>query len=156
MKHDIAISILLFTCTFVHTARNFQCLKHDNGKFVGWFFFVSLGFIVSLENFSLIWRRHLHRFHLRGLVTLTPTTERLAVELSLPFLRLRSVASGMRTPNLPLAIIRWSLEALLVSGPGVAQNNILDIFLYAKRLIRYFNSSTTPSPLPTKKPHKKP
>ena len=41
--------------------------------------------------------------HFWGTVTLTPIGERLAVEL---FLRLRSVAAGMRTPNLPLAC-RW-------------------------------------------------
>ena len=41
--------------------------------------------------------------HLRGPVTLTPIAKRLAVELSLPVLRLRSVAAGIWTPNLPLA-----------------------------------------------------
>ena len=41
--------------------------------------------------------------HLRGPVTLTPISERLAVDLSLPVLHLRSVAAGIRTPNFPLA-----------------------------------------------------
>ena len=36
-------------------------------------------------------------------MTLTPLSERLAVELSQPVFRLRSVASGIRTPNLSLA-----------------------------------------------------
>ena len=45
--------------------------------------------------------------HLRGPVTLTPIAEFLAVELSLLDLRLRSVAAGIRTPNLPHA--RWTL-----------------------------------------------
>ena len=36
-------------------------------------------------------------------MTLTPIGERLAAELSHPFLQLRSVAVGNRTPNLPLA-----------------------------------------------------
>ena len=38
-----------------------------------------------------------------GPVTLPPVAERLAVELSLPVLRLWSVAAGIPTPNLPLA-----------------------------------------------------
>ena len=42
--------------------------------------------------------------HLRGPVTLTPIAERFAMELSLPVLRLRSVAVGIRIPNLPLAM----------------------------------------------------
>ena len=41
-------------------------------------------------------------FSLRGPVTLTPIAECLAVELTLPVLRLRSVAAGIRIPNLPL------------------------------------------------------
>ena len=40
---------------------------------------------------------------LRGTVTLTSNGRRLAVELSLPVLRLRSVAAGIRTSNLPHA-----------------------------------------------------
>ena len=36
--------------------------------------------------------------HLRGPLTVTPNAERLAVELSLLFLRRRSVATGDRTP----------------------------------------------------------
>ena len=36
--------------------------------------------------------------HLRGPVTLTPVAERLAVELSSPVLRIRSVVTGDRTP----------------------------------------------------------
>ena len=38
--------------------------------------------------------------HIRGPVTLTHIAELQAVELSLPFLRLRSVVAGIRTPNL--------------------------------------------------------
>ena len=41
--------------------------------------------------------------HLRGPVTLAPIAERLAVELTLPFFKLRSVAVGIRAPNLSLA-----------------------------------------------------
>ena len=41
--------------------------------------------------------------HLRGPVTLTSIAESFALGLSLPFLRLRSVAAGIRTPSLPLA-----------------------------------------------------
>ena len=41
--------------------------------------------------------------HLRGPVTLTSNAERLSVELSLPDLRFRSVAAGIRAPNLSLA-----------------------------------------------------
>ena len=80
---------------------------------------------------GLIWRRHHYRWraanfdlcaieqwgfsrvpHLlytwhpfimvRGPVTLSPIAERVAVKLSLPGFRLRSVAVGIRTPNLPL------------------------------------------------------
>ena len=36
-------------------------------------------------------------------MTLTPIAERLAVEQSLPFLRLRSLAAGTRIPNPPHA-----------------------------------------------------
>ena len=49
--------------------------------------FVYLRFIVPLENFSFIWRCHwtsVYNGHLRGPVTLTPITERLGVDLSLP------------------------------------------------------------------------
>ena len=42
--------------------------------------------------------------HLRGTVTLTPIAEHLAVKLSLPVLRLRSIATGIRTPIPPLAV----------------------------------------------------
>ena len=100
--------------------------------------FVCVEFIVPLENFSLIWRRHHCRWratyfglcsalmaieqwgffyvphllwrgtsvyngHLRGPVSLTPIVDRLAVELSLHVLRLRSFAVGILTSNLPLA-----------------------------------------------------
>ena len=41
--------------------------------------------------------------HIQGPVTLTPIAERLAVELSLLFLQLKSVEPGIRTPNIPLA-----------------------------------------------------
>ena len=47
--------------------------------------------------------------HLWGPVTLTAVAERLAVRLSL-FLRVRPVAAGSRTPNLPHA--RQTLEGL--------------------------------------------
>ena len=36
-------------------------------------------------------------------MTLTPNAERLAVEMSLPVLTIRSVAAGIRTLNIPLA-----------------------------------------------------
>ena len=36
-------------------------------------------------------------------MTLTPNAERIAVEMSLLVFRLRPVAVGIRTPNLPLA-----------------------------------------------------
>ena len=46
--------------------------------------------------------------HLLGPLTLVPIAERLAVELSLLFLRLRSVKVEMRAPNSPLAgITLW-------------------------------------------------
>ena len=41
--------------------------------------------------------------NLRGHVTLTPVAERMVVELSLPLLRLRSVAAVNLTSNLPHA-----------------------------------------------------
>ena len=98
--------------------------------------FVRMGFIVQLENFSLIWRRHhywwraansyaRHSWPLSSEGSLachtycdtghpfimvisedpwhTPIAERSAVELSILFLRLRSVAAGIRTPKLRLA-----------------------------------------------------
>ena len=53
----------------------------------------------------LLWHgTTVYKGHLRGPVTLTPIAERLAVELSLPVLRLRSIAAGIRTPNSPLAV----------------------------------------------------
>ena len=52
-----------------------------------------------------MWRNSLCTYvyndHLRGPVALTPIAERLAVEVSLPVLRLRSVETGIRTPNIP-------------------------------------------------------
>ena len=96
-----------------------------------------LGFIVPLENFSLIWRRHHYRLtvakfelwsalwtkssesslachtyfdmgafvnngHLRGSVALVlPSVWQWSCKYL--FLRLRSVANGIRTSNLPLA-----------------------------------------------------
>ena len=73
--------------------------------------------LVPLGNFSPIldpngyWAvSHLLRYgasvyigHLWGPVTFTPVAERLALELSLPFLQLRSVAAWIRTLNLSLA-----------------------------------------------------
>ena len=51
----------------------------------------------------LLWQgTSVYNSHLRGPVTLTPMAERLAVKLSLPVLRLMSVATGIRTPNLRL------------------------------------------------------
>ena len=55
----------------------------------------------------------LYNGHLRRPVTLTPIAKRWAVKLSLPgFLRIRSFAAGIRTPNLqlaqPIAPSRWS------------------------------------------------
>ena len=42
--------------------------------------------------------------HLRGPVALAPYAERLALEMTLPVIEwLRTVAAGIRTPNLPLA-----------------------------------------------------
>ena len=47
----------------------------------------------------LLWHgASVYNGHLRGPVTLTPIAERLVVELCLPFYRLRSVATGDRTP----------------------------------------------------------
>ena len=60
----------------------------------------------SVKVFSvphLLWHSIGLYFHLRGSVTLTTLTERLALELSLPVLRLVSVAAGIRKPNLPHA-----------------------------------------------------
>ena len=52
----------------------------------------------------LLWHRaSVYYGHLRGPLTLTLIAERLSVELSLPVLRLRSAAAGIRTPNLPFA-----------------------------------------------------
>ena len=52
----------------------------------------------------LLWHgASVYNGHLRGPVTLIPIAERLAVELLLPVLRIRSVAARIRTPNLPLA-----------------------------------------------------
>ena len=53
----------------------------------------------------LLWHgTSVYNGHLRGPVTRTPIALRLAVELSLSvFLWLRSVAAGIRTPNLPVA-----------------------------------------------------
>ena len=98
--------------------------------FVCWFvcLFVCLGFIVPLENFSLIWSHHLRRRvanfdlcsalmdieqwgfsgasvyngHPRGLVTLIPIAERLAVELSLPVYQLDMSWLGFEHPTFRL------------------------------------------------------
>ena len=90
-------------------------------------FFLYLEFIVPLENFSLIWWRHHCRWRAANFdlcsalmaieqwgflnvpqllwhgptlynLTLTPVVERLAKKLSLPVLRLRSVATAYWTP----------------------------------------------------------
>ena len=67
----------------------------------------------------LLW--HGYNGHLQGPVTLTPIAERLAVELSLPVFRLRSVTAGIRTHNLPLSgqrsnpmrqIMMWTWQIL--------------------------------------------
>ena len=52
----------------------------------------------------LLWHEaSIHNDHHWGPITLTPNAERLAVDLSRPVLWLRSLAAGIRTPNLPLA-----------------------------------------------------
>ena len=63
---------------------------------------------LSSEGFLLatptVTRGFVYNGHLREPVILTPIAERSAVDLSLHlFLRLRSVAAEIRTPNLPLA-----------------------------------------------------
>ena len=94
--------------------------------------FVCFGFIVPLENFSLIRRRHHCRWVLQILTNARPLSsegtlachtycdtvhsvimvisedpdtiaKRLVGSCHYLFLRLRSVAAGIRTPNLPLA-----------------------------------------------------
>ena len=52
-------------------------------------------------------------------MTLTPNAERFAVELSLPaFTTYRSVAAGIRTPNLPHAGPRDFVDRLVTVGNG--------------------------------------
>ena len=111
------------TCSFIHFYFYLLLLY----PFSRYLHIVCLfwGFYVTLENISLIWRRHQFRW-MAGWKFLigahghwavyggtgnpfikvisehpwhTPVTERLAVELSL----LKSVAAWIRTPNLPLA-----------------------------------------------------
>ena len=66
--------------------------------------------LMAIEQWGFFCTQHLLWYgasvfngHLRGSVTLTPIAERSAVELSLPFLRLRSVTAGIRRPYLPQA-----------------------------------------------------
>ena len=102
-----------FTSTFQIHATIFAtvCYKTKLLLIYALYLFVCFGFIVPLENFSLIWRRHhdqwraanfltnarhswpfsllwhkasVYNGHLWGPVTLTPLAERLAVELLLP------------------------------------------------------------------------
>ena len=120
--------------------------------------FVCFRIIVPLKNFSLIWRRHHYRWRTASfdlfsvLMTieqwgffrmphllwhgasvynghLTPFAERLAVELSIPVLRLKSIAAWIRIPNLSLAgptlystapspIQMWSPVLIMVTSPG--------------------------------------
>ena len=61
-----------------------------------------MGLLFSMPH--LLWHvASVYNGHLRGPVTLAPIAERLSVELSLPDFTFRSVAAGIRTPNLPLA-----------------------------------------------------
>ena len=67
--------------------------------------------LVAIEQWGLVRVPHLlwhgafvYNGHLRGPVTLTPTAERLAVDMSLPVFTTysRSVPARIRTPDLPL------------------------------------------------------
>ena len=135
--HLISKDYVFSVCKILNLTRN-----NDSFCFLFCFvlfsLFVCLGFIIPLENFTLIWRRHHSRWkaanfwsilcthdieqwgffcvphlvwhgasvykgHIRGPVTLTPIAERLAMMMSLPFLRISSDAAGIRTPNIPVA-----------------------------------------------------
>ena len=102
------LDMICFDCWFVgfHPTREyFTHMEASPLPMKGWKFWPML-VLMSSGFFSvphLLWlRRFVYNGHLRGPATLTPITERLAVELSL-FLRLRSVAARIRTPNLPFA-----------------------------------------------------
>ena len=61
--------------------------------------------------------------HLRASVTLAPIAEHLAVELSLSvFLRLRSVAAGIRTSNLLLTSVSSQTNNLTLTNDYVTLN----------------------------------
>ena len=147
MEFSLCERLHLISKDYVFSVCNILNLTRNNDSFCFFCFvlfclfvclFVCLGFIIPLENLTLIWSRHHYRWkaanfwpifctqgidqwgffslpnllwhvasvnkgHIRGPVTLTPIAEGLAVNLSLPFLRLSSDAFGIRTPSIPLA-----------------------------------------------------
>ena len=71
--------------------------------------------LMSIEQWGFFSVPHLHQHWtsvytglLRGPVTITSFVERLAIELSLPVLRFRSVVAGIRTANLLYVDNEWT------------------------------------------------
>ena len=105
------LTLSMFVCLwFFFPLENFSLIwrrHHYRWRAVNFDLCSTLMVIEQWRFFSvlhLLWHgTYVYNSHLRGPVTHTPIAERLAVDMSLPVKRLRSVAARIRTSNLPLA-----------------------------------------------------
>ena len=99
---DTPVRVVVFVCFFLSHSRIFHSYVDVtiSGEGLQILTYAWHSWPLSSEGFFNVPHllRHVYDGLLRGPVPLTPVAERLAVELTLPVLRLRSVATGYRTP----------------------------------------------------------
>ena len=106
------VVVFFFVCLFVCDFTSHSRILHSYGDVTITLYFELYSALMTIEQsgfFSLphlLW--HVYNSHPQGPETLTPVPERLAVELSLYlFLRFRSVAVGIWTPDCNTAAVRF-------------------------------------------------
>ena len=100
---------------------------------------------MDIEQWGFFYMPHLlwhgtsvYNVHIWGPVTLTPVAKWLAVDLSLPVLRLRSVVARIWTLNLPY--VRWTLYSTAPpprSGSGSQQNNVCPAYYLSSTMLSF-------------------
>ena len=132
----ILTGLCLFVLGFSSHSRIFHLIwrRHHNWQRAVNFDLCS-AFFIGIEQWGffgvpyLLWQgASVYNGHLLESVTLTPIVERLAVELSLPVFK--TVAAGIRTPNLPLATALTHCATAVV--PVYVEDILRDSFLPKK------------------------
>ena len=106
----VCLFVFLFVCLFVWDVSSHSRILHPYGDVTFPANFWPTLCTHDIEQWGffsvphLVWHgASVYKGHIRGPVTLIPIAERLAMMLSLPFLRLSFDAAGIRTPNIPVA-----------------------------------------------------